>query len=98
MFYRIIHPTFNPLVSRQEATLLRGACYALREFQHDIMAEAIDRLLRQPQMDQFMCGELLLRGCLEGEGDREKAYRFLEDYEAMAEGDDYESDSSSDSD
>jgi len=92
MFFRIIHPTFNPLITRQEATVLRGACYALREFQHDLMAEAIDRVLRQPQMDEFVCRELLERGCLDGDGDREKAYQFLEEYEALAEGDDYESD------
>lgn len=72
--------------------MLRGACYALQEFQHDIMAEAIDRILRQPQMDEYMCRELLSRGCLDGEGDRESAYKFLEEYEALAEGDDYESD------
>ena len=92
MFFRIIHPTFNPLITREEATFLRGACYALRDFQHDIMAEAIDRILRQPQMDEYMCRELLARGCLDGGGDRESAYKFLEEYEALAEGDDYESD------
>lgn len=39
-----------------------------------------------------MCRELLARGCLDGGGDRESAYKFLEEYEALAEGDDYESD------
>ena len=87
MFFRIIHPVFNPLVTRAEGVFLRGACYALRKFQHDVVATAIDNTLRSPQLDIYMCQKLMERGCLEHDGSDEAAYEFLEDYERRAQGD-----------
>ena len=95
MFFRIIHPVFNPLVTSQEAVFLRGACYALHKVQCEAIAAAIDNVLRSPQMDIHMCTELLLRGCLDREDIDEEAFRFLEDYEDMAQGDAYEDNSES---
>jgi hypothetical protein len=58
MFFWIMHPNFNPLVSNAEATFLRGACYALQKFQHELVASTIDHLLRSLQMDVHMCTKL----------------------------------------
>jgi len=92
MFFRIMHPTFNPLLTEAESTFLRGACYALRKFQHDLVAEAIDHTLRAPQLDVHMCQSLLRMGCLDRDDLDDRAYHFLEEYEAKAQGDLYEGD------
>jgi hypothetical protein len=89
MFFRIIHPTFNPLLTRREATFLRGACYALRAFRFEQVAEAVDILLRTPQLDEHLCRELLAHRCLEVEERMGEAKRILEQYEGLAEGDCY---------
>jgi hypothetical protein len=90
MFFRIMHPNFNPLVSNAEATFLRGACYALQKFQHDLVASTIDHLLRSPQMDVHMCTKLRELGCLDDDRRDKQGYEFLEHYEDMAQGDRYE--------
>jgi hypothetical protein len=92
MFFRIMHPTFNPLLTEAESTFLRGACYALRKFQHDLVAEAIDHTLRAPQLDVHMCQSLLRMGCLDRDDLDDRAYHFLEEYEAKAQGDLFEGD------
>jgi hypothetical protein len=85
MFFRILHPTFNPLITRSEATFLRGACYALRRYRQEQLAIAVDRLLRTPHVDEFLCRELHGRGCLEEDDDRlDLAKKILEQYEEMA--------------
>jgi hypothetical protein len=89
MFFRVLHPTYNPLISRAESTFLRGAAYALRRYQHDLIASAIDHMLRAPQWDIHMCIELRGLGCLDDDEHDEEAYRFLEEYEDMAQGDIY---------
>jgi hypothetical protein len=89
MFFRIIHPTFNHLVTRDEASFLRGACYALRDFRHEQIALSVDRLLRTPHYDETLGRDLLENGCLGPEERVEKAKSILEDYECMAEGDWY---------
>jgi len=96
-FFRILHPTYNPLFTTQEATFLRGACYALRGFQQECVATSLDRLLRLPQLDEYMCRTLLEMGCLDREGLDSAATGFLERYEDMAaeNGQDSESSSSS---
>lgn len=86
MFFRILHPTFNPLVLRSEATLLRGACYILRQIRQGQAADAVDRLLRTPQLDEYLCRELLDRGCLEEEEQMARAKGILEMYESSATG------------
>lgn len=95
LFFRVIHPTYNPLLTRVEATFLRGACYALREFHHDFVAEAVDRVLRGPQMDEYLCRELLKLGALDEDRLREEGYRFMEKYEGMAQGNGDESEDES---
>jgi hypothetical protein len=86
LFFRVIHPTFNPLFTRAEATFLRGACYILRASRHEGVARSVDDLLRHPQMDEFLCLKLLERGCLDREDREEAAMRTLEEYEDMADG------------
>jgi hypothetical protein len=92
MFFRILHPTFNPLVTRSESNFLRGACYAFRKLQLEQLANSIDQLLRTPQLDIHVCSKLLAMGCLENDDLEEKAFRFLEAYEDEAQGDNFESD------
>jgi hypothetical protein len=87
MFFRIIHPTFNPLITRVEAVFLRGVCYIFRQFQQYHFAETIDLLLRSPQLDEFMCRSLLELGCLDKDGKEEEAYHFFQHYEDAAQGD-----------
>jgi hypothetical protein len=89
MFFRIIHPTFNPLVTNAEAIFLRGACYSLRKFQFNTIATAIDELLRSPQLDTHVCQKMLARGWLDQDGVSDEAFRFLEEYEDLAQGDDF---------
>jgi hypothetical protein len=89
MFFRIIHPCYNPLITRIEAVFLRGACYIFQRFQQLHLAETVDLLLRSPQLDVYMCRELLELGCLDRNGKDDEAYRFLEDYEDMAQGDSF---------
>ena len=95
MFFQIMHPVFNPLVTSQEGVFLQGACYALHQVQCKAIMAAIDNVLHSPQMDVHMCTELLLHGCLDQEDTDEEAFQFLEDYEDMAQGDVYEDDSDS---
>lgn len=45
LFFRVLHPTFNPLFSKSEATFLRGVCYILWASQHKSIAELVDILL-----------------------------------------------------
>jgi hypothetical protein len=89
MFFRVIHPTFNPLVTHSEAVFLRGACYILRKFQHTSVATAIDNLLRSPQLDTHVCQKMLARGWLDRDGVEDEAFRFLESYEDLAQGDNF---------
>jgi hypothetical protein len=86
LFFRILHPTFNPLFTRAEATFLRGACYILRASRHEGVARSVDDLLRHPQMDEFLCSKLLGLGCLDREDREKEAIRALEKYEDMADG------------
>ena len=86
LFFRIIHPTFNPLITRREARFLRSACYAMHSFQHDVVATGIDNALRTPQLDMHLCERLLEKGCLEEDGDDAEAFRILEEYEGNAQG------------
>lgn len=90
LFFRILHPTFNPLFTRDEATFLRGACYILRASRQEGVARSVDDLLRHPQMDEFLCIKLLGLGCLDREDREEEAIRALEKYEDMADGEGYE--------
>ena len=92
MFFRILHPTFNPLITRPESNFLRGACYAFRKLQFEQLANSIDHLLRTPQLDIHVCSKLLEMGCLDNDDLEEKAFRFLEEYEDEAQGDHFESD------
>lgn len=92
MFFQIIHPVFNLLVTSQEGVFLQGAYYALHKVQCKAIVAAIDNVLCSPQMDVHMCTELLLHGCLDQEDIEEEAFQFLEDYEDMAQGDAYEDD------
>jgi hypothetical protein len=87
MFFRILHPTFHPLITRDEATFLRGACYALQQFRFTHAAETVDRLLRTPQLDEHLCRRLFERGCFEQMDGLEEAERILEIYEDRAGGD-----------
>jgi hypothetical protein len=96
MFFRIIHPTFNPLLTSAEATFLRGACYALQRFHFTLRASTIDHVLRMPQYDAHVCFKLLGMGCLDRDDREERTFCFLEDYEAQAQGDSYVSDSDED--
>jgi hypothetical protein len=89
MYFRIIHPTFNPLVTHSEAVFLRGACYALHKFQFTSIASAIDNVLRSPQLDTHVCQKMLAHGWLEREGVEDEAYSFLESYEDLAQGDNF---------
>jgi hypothetical protein len=84
LFFRIIHPTFNPLVTKSEASFLRGACYTLRKMGQEFIADAVDRILRSPQLDEFVCHELMASGSLEIDEREEVGFRFLEEYEDMA--------------
>lgn len=84
-FFRVLHPTFNPLLDPFEATFLRGAAYFFRAYQYDSIAETIDRVLRSPQLDDYVCTNLLLRGFLR-RSMRSEALAFLEEYEAQAVG------------
>jgi hypothetical protein len=92
MFFRIIHPTYNPLITQAEATFLRGACYALQKFQYTLRASTIDQVLRSPQLDVYVCTKLLAMGCLDRDDREERAFAFLESYEAQAQGDSYSAD------
>ncbi|KIM71045.1 hypothetical protein PILCRDRAFT_17447 [Piloderma croceum F 1598] len=92
MFFRIVHPTFNPLVNRAESNFLRGACYTFRKMQLEQLASSIDHLLRSPQLDIHVCSKLLAMGCLDNDDLEEKAYQFLEAYEDEAQGDNFELD------
>lgn len=85
-FFRVVHPCFNPLITEDEASYLRGACYLLHKHCSDEMATSLDRLLRTPQMDEFLCKELLATGCLDNPGREDVTMRVLERYEAMARG------------
>lgn len=85
-FFRVVHPCFNPLVTEDEATYLRGACYLLHEHNADEMALSVDRLLRTPQMDEFLCRELLASGCLDSLGMGDTTIKVLEKYEKLARG------------
>jgi hypothetical protein len=64
-FFSTLHPCFNPFLRPSEATFLRGACYHFRQLQQNVMADAVDVLLRSPQYDDFYCRKLLEIGCLE---------------------------------
>ena len=59
MYFRVMHPTFNPLVTRSEAVFLRGACYSFRKFESNTLATAIDTVLRSPQLDTHVCQKML---------------------------------------
>lgn len=85
-FFRVIHPGFNPLVTEEEASYLRGVCYLLHKFNSDNMASSVDCLLRTPQMDKFLCRELLATGCLDDPHMGDTAIKVLECYERLAQG------------
>jgi hypothetical protein len=87
MFFRVMHPTFNPLITNSEAVFLRGACYSFYKFQYITMATAIDNLLRSPHLDTYVCQKMLACGWLDREGFDDEAFRFLEEYEDLAQGD-----------
>lgn len=89
-FFRVIHPCFNPLITEEEASYLRGACYLLHHYSSDEMASSVDILLRTPQMDEFLCRELLAAGCLDKPGMEETTIKVLERYEGLARGNDPE--------
>jgi len=89
MFFRVMHPTFNPLVTNAEAVFLRGACYSLYKFHYNTMATAIDNLLRSPHLDTYVCQKMLASGWLDREGCDDEAFRFLERYEDLAQGDQF---------
>jgi hypothetical protein len=97
MFFRIIHPAFNPLFTKSEAIFLRGACYIFQQLQYTLRASTIDHVLRTPQFDSHVCFKLLGMGCLDRDDREDQAFGFLADYEAQAQGDSYISDSDSDS-
>ena len=50
----------------------------------EFVADAIDRILRSLQLDEFVCNELMASGCLEIDEREEVGFRFLEEYEDMA--------------
>jgi hypothetical protein len=87
IFFRSLHPIYNPLVKDSEATFLRGAAYAYYRFKQDAIADTLDQVLRSPHYDFHLCQELLELGCLDEFGRDQQAYAFLEDYEAHAQGD-----------
>ena len=89
MFFHIIHPTFNPLITRQEAVFLRGAAYSLHRFHHDNVAYAIDSMLRSPQLDVHVCVNLLACGSLDDPRREHVGWKFLEEYERSAQGDNF---------
>lgn len=89
MFFHIIHPTFNPLITRQEAVFLRGAAYSLHRFHHDDVAYAIDSMLRSPQLDVHVCVNLLACGSLDDPRREHVGWKFLEEYERSAQGDNF---------
>ena len=72
-----------------KAIYLHTVCYLLHKHGSDKMARNMDRVLCTPQMDKFLCQELLAQGCLEpGESrQQEKAIKVLELYEHLARGD-----------
>ena len=92
MYFRVMHPTFNPLVTDSEAVFLRGACYSFRRFQFNNFAASIDNLLRSPQLDTHVCQTMLDKGWLDREGVSIEAFRFLESYEDLAQGDNFAED------
>jgi hypothetical protein len=98
-FFRTLHPYHNPFVHDYEATFLRGACYHFRRIQQNILADAIDVLLRSPQYDDFYCRKLLEIGCLDLQTPlhRRRALDYIRLYEdeILADGDG-ESDSDAD--
>jgi hypothetical protein len=64
-FFEKLHPIHNPFLSSNEATFLRGACYHFRRLQQNVLAEAIDVLLRSPQYDMVYCRRLRELGLLD---------------------------------
>ena len=59
-----------------------------KKYCNDTTTEYMDQVLRTPQLDEFVCRELLMLGCLD---DLEsKAFQFLKTYEEMADGENYE--------
>ena len=89
MFFHIIHPTFNPLITHQEAVFLRGAAYSLHRFHHDDVAYAIDSMLCSPQLDVHVCINLLVCGSLDDPHREHVGWKFLEEYERSAQGDNF---------
>lgn len=83
-FFQVLHPTYNPLFTRQEATFLQGACYALQGFQQEGIMTSLDWLLRLPQLDEYLCKRLLDMGSLNKDGLDNAAITFLERYKEMA--------------
>jgi hypothetical protein len=98
-FFRRLHPSYNPLVTRSEASFLRGACYYFRRIQQHTIANTIDILLRTPQYDNFYCRKLLELGCLDTKNtfQRERALYYVEKYENQALDDEESSRGDSDS-
>lgn len=90
IFFRVLHPCHNSLVTRAEACFLRGACYSLRRSGQDQVAEAMDRMLCTPQYNDFHCRSLLERGLLDDRRRKESAARIFEDHKSNAIGDQYD--------
>ena len=89
MFFRVMHPTFNPLIMNAEAVFLGGACYSLYKFQYNTMATTIDNLLQSPHLDTYVCQKMLASGWLDREACDDEAFHFLERYEDLAQGDQF---------
>jgi hypothetical protein len=82
-FFRALHPYYNPLMDAGQATFLRGASYYFRRVQQNVLADAIDVLLRSPQYDDFYCRKLLEIGCLDHHSgfQRQRALDYIKLYE-----------------
>jgi hypothetical protein len=82
-FFRVLHPYYNPLMDAGQATFLRGASYYFRRVQQNVLADAIDVLLRSPQYDDFYCRKLLEIGCLDHQTgfQRQRALDYIKIYE-----------------
>lgn len=85
-FFRKLHPVYNPLVTKSEATFLRGACYHFRRLQQHVLANSIDVLLCTPHYDDYYCRQLLELGCLDHHTtfQRQRACAYIKRHEDRA--------------
>lgn len=86
--FRVLHPTFNSLITDNESTFLRAACYHFRKTQQEEIASTIDNILRTPQYNEYLCRDLLVRGLLDDTSDAAeiRAMYCIESHDNLARG------------